>query len=751
MTGIYYTELFFYEGCERVEEGEKNLLRYSGETDSPLPDVETVRRAIDGDKEAFGELFQCTYRRMFFVARRILSRDEDIYDALQTAYSKAYKYLGRVSPPENFYAWLTKIVENSAKDVWRDLHPNEELSTDVEVQPAPDIAEDADRRVLLGRVLQEMDSRRAEVLTMYYYDGLKLSEIAKILGEPISTVHSRLKAAKRELTNLLESRGIDRSFYSGGFFSAIAVALRSVLGTDILSAAVAQKMMDEVMTGRPGRLDAAAAILAKKQRNKAILRIATLLMVLVIVVTLLTSAIANGWFFRRTRETTIPATTTTVFGGASATDERTTTTAQGVVTENGDETVETTTADTTVSVDGTTSDTPTSVTEGTTSGSSATVGTSSTTRGSTSDAPQSAVTTTTTRTERPTTSGTTRRGTTKLTATETTTNTTKKTQEATKQPTTTKATTVTQFADITSKLTFIATGGEATITDCDTSVSGAIEVPAYLGGVPVSIISNDAFRSCKEITAIKFPDTLTEIGGSAFADCNALQEVVLPDSVKTVGRDAFRSCTSLHSIVVGAGVTSFHKWALKDCLSLESITVKSGNTAYSGKNNCLIETSTKTLLRATRNSTIPNDGSVTRIGENAFLGLSNLQSVNIPRSIARIDGNQFDKIENLYIEDITAWCGVSFASSLADGNPMWEAENVYFDGVKVTGKLVIPSDVTVIKMGTFYGCPITTLEISEGVTEIQKWTLVYSDQLVKVSLPKSLKRWISVRFSNARH
>ena len=78
----------------------EGLLPYSRSAEASLPDVAVVCRAIDGDKDAFGELFQCTYRRMFFIARRTLSRDEDIYDALQIAYTKAYRYIDRVSPPE---------------------------------------------------------------------------------------------------------------------------------------------------------------------------------------------------------------------------------------------------------------------------------------------------------------------------------------------------------------------------------------------------------------------------------------------------------------------------------------------------------------------------------------------------------------------------------------------------------------------------------------------------------------------------
>ena len=62
-------------------------------TEKPAIELETVQKAMQGDKEAFSALFMQTYRTMFLVVRRFLARDEDIYDALQNGYTKAYKYL----------------------------------------------------------------------------------------------------------------------------------------------------------------------------------------------------------------------------------------------------------------------------------------------------------------------------------------------------------------------------------------------------------------------------------------------------------------------------------------------------------------------------------------------------------------------------------------------------------------------------------------------------------------------------------
>ena len=76
-------------------------LFFEWKTEHPC-EAETIRRAMNGDKDAFSILFMNTYRPMYYVAKRILRKDEDIYDALQMGYMKAYKYIARLSSVEMF-------------------------------------------------------------------------------------------------------------------------------------------------------------------------------------------------------------------------------------------------------------------------------------------------------------------------------------------------------------------------------------------------------------------------------------------------------------------------------------------------------------------------------------------------------------------------------------------------------------------------------------------------------------------------
>src|SRR5699024_1527723 len=95
------------------------------------------------------------------------------------------------------------------------------------------------------------------------------------------------------------------------------------------------------------------------------------------------------------------------------------------------------------------------------------------------------------------------------------------------------------------------------------------------------------------------------------------------------------------SVTIPDSVTSIGEYAFRGCDTLETITVDSGNSVYHSAGNCLIETATKTLIAGCKISVIPDDGSVTRIGNYAYDGCTSLTSVTIPDSVTCIGRNGF--------------------------------------------------------------------------------------------------------------
>ena len=163
----------------------------------------------------------------------------------------------------------------------------------------------------------------------------------------------------------------------------------------------------------------------------------------------------------------------------------------------------------------------------------------------------------------------------------------------------------------------------------------------------VTSIGRYAFYHCTGLTDIIIPNGVKSIGEWAFADCTGLTSITLPDSVTTIDSYAFYYCSELTSITIPRSVTSIAYKAFLCCPKLTSITVDSENTQYHSVGNCLIETASKTLIAGCNNCIIPDDGSVTNIGESAFSG-SVLESINIPGSITYISGYAFKDCSYLH-------------------------------------------------------------------------------------------------------
>ena len=161
--------------------------------------------------------------------------------------------------------------------------------------------------------------------------------------------------------------------------------------------------------------------------------------------------------------------------------------------------------------------------------------------------------------------------------------------------------------------------------------------------IPDSVrsIGEYAFSGCYSLTSVTIPDSVTSIGSGAFYYCDSLTSITIPDSVTSIGSSAFSDCDSLTSITIPDSVTSIGNYAFSSCESLETITVDSGNSVYHSAGNCLIETATKTLIAGCKNSVIPDDGSVTSIGDDAFYGCTSLTSVTIPDSVTSIGNSAF--------------------------------------------------------------------------------------------------------------
>ena len=125
-------------------------------------------------------------------------------DAVQETFLKVYRALPSLKEAAGEKAWVMKIAVNTCRDIRRSAwfrHVDRRVTPETfpEPQTSADEADDG-----LARAIAALSPKLREVILLFYYQDMKLSDIARILNIPISTVASRLARARKRLKESLE-------------------------------------------------------------------------------------------------------------------------------------------------------------------------------------------------------------------------------------------------------------------------------------------------------------------------------------------------------------------------------------------------------------------------------------------------------------------------------------------------------------------------------------------------------------------
>lgn len=240
---------------------------------------------------------------------------------------------------------------------------------------------------------------------------------------------------------------------------------------------------------------------------------------------------------------------------------------------------------------------------------------------------------------------------------------------------------------------------------------GKVSIPEFVkyNNVTYSVtrIGEEAFYSCKDLTCIIIPNSVTSIECYAFAYCSGLNSIAIPNSVKYIGYEAFYHCAKLSSITIPNSVTEIDadvfgycsaltsinipstvkrigSYTFQYCVSLASITIPNSVTIIENDAFCCCEGLTSINIPNTvkyigdaafaycsnlTSITIPN--SVTNIGDFAFQKCSGLTSITMPNSVTHIGTRAFDGCSSL--QSITTFienpASVTYGGSIFMGIP----------------------------------------------------------------------------------
>ena len=160
--------------------------------DAPVV-ASTVRLAAQGDEAAFTRLVSEHRAAMARVAFVICGDPEATRDAVQTAWSIAWRRLHTLRDPDQVRSWLIAIAANEARQVVRAQRrrPVIDISETMQTREPGDPA-DAIGLVDLQRALAQLKPEDRRLLALRFVAGFDSTEIARQLGLSASGVRSRL-------------------------------------------------------------------------------------------------------------------------------------------------------------------------------------------------------------------------------------------------------------------------------------------------------------------------------------------------------------------------------------------------------------------------------------------------------------------------------------------------------------------------------------------------------------------------------
>lgn len=173
-----------------------------------------VVRLIDGDEDAFCELYAAYKNRLIYFAMRFLKSREYAEDIFQDAFTIIWQSRRFINPDTSFSSYLYTIVRNRILNQLRDLANQDKLREQI-LSQAVDYSNDTNNEILandlrrfISLAMQQLTSRQREIFEMSREKQMSHREIAEALGISVNTVQESISNSLRTLRNYLEKSSI---------------------------------------------------------------------------------------------------------------------------------------------------------------------------------------------------------------------------------------------------------------------------------------------------------------------------------------------------------------------------------------------------------------------------------------------------------------------------------------------------------------------------------------------------------------
>ncbi|AQT69653.1 Sigma-W factor [Anaerohalosphaera lusitana] len=170
-------------------------------------DEKLVLACKQGDRDAYGQLVERHYKRVFSVCMGLTGDVHDAEDIAQDAMVKAFTRIESLEDGGQFGSWVVRVARNLCIDFFRRRTRGREIVAEQAEGLKKSGADSEKNAVDLEGAIKMLPQENRLPLMLYYFENKSPKHIAKELGISDSGVYRRLRHARQELHAILTQEG----------------------------------------------------------------------------------------------------------------------------------------------------------------------------------------------------------------------------------------------------------------------------------------------------------------------------------------------------------------------------------------------------------------------------------------------------------------------------------------------------------------------------------------------------------------
>lgn len=169
-------------------------------------DLELVKKAVKGDKFAFGIIVRQYERLVAKTVVGMLGNTQQAEDTGQEVFIRFYQSMSQFKGDSALGTYLTRIAINLSLNALKKQKREKtgDLTKTEYRLSSEDVTERIDNKEIIEKALAKLDAKYRSVVILRLVEGYSTKVTADILKLPLGTVLSRLSRAQKKLKELLK-------------------------------------------------------------------------------------------------------------------------------------------------------------------------------------------------------------------------------------------------------------------------------------------------------------------------------------------------------------------------------------------------------------------------------------------------------------------------------------------------------------------------------------------------------------------